>query len=72
MIRDRILQREDQVTIDVDARDDDGQTPLSQAAGHGYKAVVKLLLGTGKANLDSFFLLFSSFISLTIKGGGGE
>jgi hypothetical protein len=48
-----ILQREDQVSIDVDAKDDNGWTPLSWAAERGHEAVVKLLLGTGKVDVDA-------------------
>ncbi|KAK4095781.1 hypothetical protein N658DRAFT_511772 [Parathielavia hyrcaniae] len=33
--------------VDVDAKDKAGRTPVSWAAENGYKAVVKLLLGTG-------------------------
>ncbi|OCL00089.1 putative kinesin [Cenococcum geophilum 1.58] len=41
------------VGADVNARDQFGWTPLSRAAGGGHEAVVKLLLETGKANVDS-------------------
>jgi ankyrin repeat protein len=33
--------------VDVDAKDEDGSTPLSWAAGLGHEAVVKLLLDKG-------------------------
>lgn len=38
---------------DLDARDNDGQTPLMLAARKGHGAVVKLLLATGKANVNA-------------------
>ena len=48
-----ILQRADQVSTNIDAKDFWGRTPLSWAAGWGHVAVVKLLLETGKAEVDS-------------------
>lgn len=38
---------------DLDARDNDGQTPLMLAARKGHGAVVKLLLAMGKANVNA-------------------
>ena len=38
---------------DLDARDNDGQTPLSQAARNGHRATVKLLLTTGKVDVNA-------------------
>jgi KaiC/GvpD/RAD55 family RecA-like ATPase len=38
---------------DVDSKDNYGQTPLSWAAKNGHEAVVKLLLETGKVDVDS-------------------
>jgi ankyrin repeat protein len=37
----------------VDARDDDGQTPLSRAVERGRGAVVRLPLATGKVDVDA-------------------
>jgi ankyrin repeat protein len=39
--------------VDVDSKDNDGQTPLSWACENGHAAVIKLLLETGKVNFDS-------------------
>ena len=39
--------------VEVDCRDEDGQTPLSKAAERGHEAVVKLLLATYKVNVNS-------------------
>jgi ankyrin repeat protein len=38
---------------EVDSKDIYSRTPLSWAAGNGHEAVVKLLLATGKADIDS-------------------
>ncbi|CAG8000110.1 unnamed protein product [Penicillium olsonii] len=38
---------------DVSVKDDSGWQPLSRAALHGHEAVVKVLLETGKVNIDS-------------------
>ena len=37
----------------TDLKDDNGETPLSWAAKYGHEAVVKLLLATGKVDVDS-------------------
>jgi hypothetical protein len=37
----------------LEHKDKDGRTPLSLAAGGGYEAVIKLLLETGKVDVDS-------------------
>ncbi|KAH8652942.1 hypothetical protein BGZ61DRAFT_374463, partial [Ilyonectria robusta] len=42
-----ILERADQVGINIDAKDSDGQTPLWMAAERGDKAIVGLLLDRG-------------------------
>ncbi len=39
-----ISQRKDQVSIDVDVKDNDARTPLSLAAENGHEADVKLFL----------------------------
>ncbi|KAK1762028.1 hypothetical protein QBC33DRAFT_582006 [Phialemonium atrogriseum] len=41
------------IDIDVDLKDQDGQTPLSWAARNGHEAVVKQLLDTGQVDIDS-------------------
>jgi ankyrin repeat protein len=39
--------------VDINVKDDDGQTPLLWATQYGREAVVKLLLATGKVNVDA-------------------
>jgi ankyrin repeat domain-containing protein 50 len=39
--------------VDVDSKDKYCRTPLSWAAGNGHEAVVKLLLDTGKVDVNS-------------------
>jgi hypothetical protein len=39
--------------VDVDAKDKNGQTPLSLAAENGHKAVAKMLVDTGKVDVDA-------------------
>ena len=48
-----ILQRIGQITIDTDNKDETGRTPLSWAAAGGHEAIVKLLLDTGKVDVDT-------------------
>ncbi|RYP41635.1 hypothetical protein DL767_000840 [Monosporascus sp. MG133] len=48
-----ILGRGDQVIRGIDARDGGSRTPLSWAAENGHAAVVKLLLNTGKVDVNS-------------------
>ncbi|KAF2189350.1 ankyrin, partial [Zopfia rhizophila CBS 207.26] len=52
-----------------DLTDSDGRTPLSYAAEHGYGAVVKLLLDTGKVNADSTSDLGLTPLSYASKTG---
>ncbi len=40
-------------TIDADAKDNNGGTPLLLASLKGYKAIVELLLATGKVNANA-------------------
>ncbi|RKK67488.1 hypothetical protein BFJ69_g14456 [Fusarium oxysporum] len=42
-----ILERADQVGINIDGKDSDGRTPLSWAASGGHEMVVQILLKTG-------------------------
>lgn len=46
-----ILRREGQSSTDFDSADSFGQTPLLWAAANGRKAVVRLLLNTGKVKI---------------------
>ena len=48
-----ILQKTDQIDVDINARDWFGRTPLSWAAANGHEAVIKLLLETGEADVNS-------------------
>ena len=41
------------VSLEINARDENGQTPISWAAQNGHKAAVKLLLNTNKVNVDA-------------------
>ncbi|PNP60690.1 hypothetical protein FNYG_14580 [Fusarium nygamai] len=47
-----ILQKADQLGNDIDCRDDYGRSPLSWAAEKGHEAIVKLLLATGKVDVN--------------------
>ena len=48
-----ILQRAGQVGADIDAKNDEGRTPLSYAAGNGNETIVKLLVERDDVNVDS-------------------
>ncbi|KAF4954352.1 hypothetical protein FSARC_12149 [Fusarium sarcochroum] len=39
--------------MEIDSRDENGESPLSLAAKAGHKGVVKMFLGTGKVHVDS-------------------
>jgi ankyrin repeat protein len=43
----------DQYDVEPDLKDESGQTPLLLAAIYGHNTVVKLLLATGKVNLEA-------------------
>ncbi len=47
------MQKADQGKVNVDARDNDGWTPLSRAAENGNEAVARLLLAIGKVDVDA-------------------
>ncbi|PNY28364.1 Uncharacterized protein TCAP_01706 [Tolypocladium capitatum] len=47
-----LLQRADLADVDIDAKDENGQTPFSLAARSGY-AAFKLLLDTGRVDIDA-------------------
>jgi ankyrin repeat protein len=46
-----------------------GRTPLSRAAGNGNEAVVKLLLDTGKVDVDSMDTYGQTPLSRAAKSG---
>ncbi|KAL8364811.1 hypothetical protein RB595_003878 [Gaeumannomyces hyphopodioides] len=48
-----ILQKADKIGTEIDIGDEKGRTPLSYAVCNGYEAVVKLLLATGRVDVDS-------------------
>ncbi|KAJ5887721.1 hypothetical protein N7495_007762 [Penicillium taxi] len=49
-----VLLHKDNVKVDIDTKDrEDGRTPLSWAASGGHNAVVKMLLDTGRVDVDS-------------------
>ena len=47
-----VLQREDLTTKELNAKNDNNQTPLMLAAQYGHDAVVRLLLETGKTDVN--------------------
>ncbi|KAI9673848.1 MAG: hypothetical protein M1822_009584 [Bathelium mastoideum] len=48
-----ILEQESRSSINIDAKDGYGRTPLSWAAGGGHEAVVRQLLATEKVDVDA-------------------
>jgi ankyrin repeat protein len=46
------LLRDDRVVANVDLEDSERRTPLFHAAARGHGEIVKLLLGTGKVDVD--------------------
>ncbi|OBS15283.1 hypothetical protein FPOA_13874 [Fusarium poae] len=55
--------------VDVDAKDKNGQTPLSLAAENGHEAVVKMLVDTGKVDFDAKDYIGRTPLSLAAENG---
>ena len=64
-----ILRGEGQSSTDFDSADSYGQTPLSWAAANGHKAVVRLLLDTGKVEINKRDLIGSTPLYYAAKRG---
>lgn len=55
--------------VDVDAKDEDGQTPLLFVAARGYETMVRMLLDTGKVGVDAEDKHGRTPLSLTAEKG---
>jgi len=64
-----ILQRTNQVNVDMNSEDGEGYTPLLWAAEEGHDAVVKLLMETGQVNIESKNYFNQTPLSLAAENG---
>ena len=64
-----MLQRTDQVGVDINAKNMYGETPLSYAANYGYEAIVKLLVEEDNVEADSKNIYGTTPLSLAASCG---